>query len=717
VSEVAVYNQDCIPGMAERLEPESVNCCITSIPFGALFSYSHKPDDIGNNQDGAHLHEGQFGLHMRFFIEQLFRVMAPGGIACIHIQQLLRYKVQHGYMGMRDFRGSCYLLFEAHGFQPHGEVAIPKNPQALRNGTPVLTPRGWQPINGLKVGGDVIGSGGFPVKITGVYPHEIRQMYRVTLLDGTAIECDGQHLWTIETTAGKKNGHQKTLTTDAMFQSGVKMPSGSYRYYIPLISSPVEFQVSANLPLDPYLVGALLGDGIIKGTNRSVGLCSDHAVISECLLPPGHTWRREEGSQRANGEVATYYITSPDARTNLVIRRLKDLGVYGLSAINKIIPQNYLFSGVNDRKRLLSGLLDTDGTVKVNPRNGAAVIKYSTISLQLAKDIVFLVQGLGGVAGYRKCAGGKYTYNGVRRQGQNIYEINIQWPGDSCPFLLPRKVVKWKPRAYTPRRPIASIELAGQSECTCITVDAADKLYVTNGCALTHNSVARRLNLHSLMFATAYRDARALAPAMNDYVLFFRKPGEGQPVKGIIESDRSVKLVEPSPIIRYLHNGAVKKVSPDYQSIPYRITTWNETTGEVREATTTGGKGINPAGWFTKEDWIKWASGCWDDILEIDTLEGYRCARESQEEKHVCPLQLSVIRRCMKLYSAPGDLILDPFMGIGSTAYVAVEQGRNCVGFELKESYHRMAEANVAKAREVFSREDGDELPLFRVVA
>jgi DNA modification methylase len=71
----------------------------------------------------------------------------------------------------------------------------------------------------------------------------------------------------------------------------------------------------------------------------------------------------------------------------------------------------------------------------------------------------------------------------------------------------------------------------------------------------------------------------------------------------------------------------------------------------------------------------------------------------------------------MKLYSAPGDLILDPFMGIGSTAYVAVEQGRNCVGFELKESYHRMAEANVAKAREVFSREDGDELPLFRVVA
>ncbi|MFZ5586100.1 MAG: DNA-methyltransferase [Thermodesulfobacteriota bacterium] len=354
--EVSIFNQDCIPGMAERLAEGSVNCCITSIPFGSLFSYSHKTDDIGNNQDGAHLHAGQFGLHMRFFIEQLYRVMAPGGIACIHIQQLLRYKVQHGYMGMRDFRGSCYLLFEAHGFQPHGEVAIPKNPQA----------------------------------------------------------------------------------------------------------------------------------------------------------------------------------------------------------------------------------------------------------------------------------------------------------------------------------------------------------------------VARRLNLHSLMFATAYRDSRALAPAMNDYVLFFRKPGDGQAVKGIIEADRSVKLVEPSPIIRYLHNGAVKRVAPDFKTTPYRITTWNETTGEVREATATGGKGINPDGWFTKDDWIRWARGCWDDILEIDTLDGWRCARDSQEEKHVCPLQLEVIRRCMKLYSAPGDLILDPFMGIGSTAYVAVEQGRDCVGFELKESYHRMALANVVKAREVFADDGGDALPLFR---
>ena len=94
-------------------------------------------------------------------------------------------------------------------------------------------------------------------------------------------------------------------------------------------------------------------------------------------------------------------------------------------------------------------------------------------------------------------------------------------------------------------------------------------------------------------------------------------------------------------------------------------------------------------------------------------LSGYKAAKECQEEKHVCPLQLEVIRRCLKLYTAPGDLILDPFMGIGSTACVTVEQGRRAVGFELKESYHRMALANVEHWRRKREQKEADKTPLF----
>lgn len=280
-----IWNQDCIAGLAEHVADGSVHLCVTSIPFMGLFQYSGKTEDVGNCQDSVDCDQGQFGLHLRFFVAQLFRAMAPGCNACIHIQQLLRYLNQHGYIGRRDFRGAVINLFCAGGFEWKGEVVIPKNPQVI----------------------------------------------------------------------------------------------------------------------------------------------------------------------------------------------------------------------------------------------------------------------------------------------------------------------------------------------------------------------ARRLTLHSLMFATGKRNSRNLAPAVNDYVMIFQKPGDSVPVPALYDS------VE------------------------------------------------NPKGWVKTDDWIRDAHGVWTDIRETDVLEGWAKGRDEKDEKHVCPLQLEVIRRCVRLYTNPGELVLDPFMGIGSSAVVAVEQHRNVIGFELKESYHRQACANVEK--------------------
>lgn len=283
---VQIFNEDCIAGMAARLEPESVDLCVTSIPFGALFSYSAKTEDVGNNADGIDMRGGQFGLNLRFWAEQLVRVMREGSIVGMHIQQLLTTKVQHGYMGRRDFRGAVIDVMGAAGFEWKAEISIPKNPQAI----------------------------------------------------------------------------------------------------------------------------------------------------------------------------------------------------------------------------------------------------------------------------------------------------------------------------------------------------------------------AQRQKLHSLLFVTGMRDGRRLAPAINDFILIFAKPGEHPtPVPCLFDAER------------------------------------------------------NPHGWVTRQDWINWARGTWADIQETDVLDGWKSAREDNDERHVCPLQLEVIRRLVKLYSNPGELVLDPFMGIGSTAYVAVEQGRAALGFELKESYYHQALGNVAK--------------------
>ena len=293
LTDAMLWNEDNVPGMAARLAPESVDLCITSIPFGALFMYSGKPEDIGNNFDAGSsgpndMRASNFGLHMRFHIEQLYRVLSPGALACVHIQQLLTTKVQHGFMGRRDFRGSVVDLYSAGAFEWAGEFVIPKNPQRA----------------------------------------------------------------------------------------------------------------------------------------------------------------------------------------------------------------------------------------------------------------------------------------------------------------------------------------------------------------------AQAQSIHSLLFVTGLRDSRAWAPYVNDYVLLFRKPGDGKPVRALYDAER------------------------------------------------------NPAGWVTREEWIRDACGVWSDIRETDVLDGWKGAGEEDDEKHVCPLQLGVIERLIKLYSNPGDLVLDPFMGIGSTAYVAIGLGRHAVGFELKESYHQQAVRHVREARE-----------------
>jgi hypothetical protein len=101
---------------------------------------------------------------------------------------------------------------------------------------------------------------------------------------------------------------------------------------------------------------------------------------------------------------------------------------------------------------------------------------------------------------------------------------------------------------------------------------------------------------------------------------------------------------------------------------------------------------------FPVQEWQKIASPIWMDINPGDTLQ-FRSAREHNDERHICPLQLEVIRRCMRLWSNPGDLVLSPFAGIGSEGYIALQMGRRFVGAELKRSYWEQACRNLRQAK------------------
>lgn len=103
---------------------------------------------------------------------------------------------------------------------------------------------------------------------------------------------------------------------------------------------------------------------------------------------------------------------------------------------------------------------------------------------------------------------------------------------------------------------------------------------------------------------------------------------------------------------------------------------------------------------FPVDVWQNYASPVWMDIRQSDTLQK-KSARAEEDERHICPLQLGVIQRCIELWTNPNDIVFDPFGGIGSTAYVALTMGRRAISSELKDSYFEQMRNNVEIASQM----------------
>lgn len=106
---------------------------------------------------------------------------------------------------------------------------------------------------------------------------------------------------------------------------------------------------------------------------------------------------------------------------------------------------------------------------------------------------------------------------------------------------------------------------------------------------------------------------------------------------------------------------------------------------------------INTPEQVSRNEWINWAECCWSDIRETDTLNVSE-GRSEDDTKHICPLQLGVIDRIVRLYSNPGEIVFSPFAGIGSEGYMAIKCGRRFYGCELKPEYHQAALKNLDRA-------------------
>jgi DNA modification methylase len=224
--------------------------------------------------------------------------------------------------------------------------------------------------------------------------------------------------------------------------------------------------------------------------------------------------------------------------------------------------------------------------------------------------------------------------------------LRITMPGRLCAIHLTQEPVFKGKDGYVGRRDfrgevIRRMESNGWIYWSEVTIDKNPQVK------------ASRTKEHTLLFKTLANDSASNAPALADYLVVFKKPGDNpEPVRAG-QSDR-------------------------YD---------------------------NPTGWVTNDDWIEWAAPVWygsfrgwgGGISETDVLN-VRQARETDDERHLAPLQLGVIERCVKLWTNPGDTVYSPFAGIGSEGFVSVKNGRKFIGGELKRSYWISAVDNLHEA-------------------
>lgn len=361
--------------------------------------------------------------------------------------------------------------------------------KALRVSSNVVTPEGYKRIGDIKVGDLVACRDGSFAPVIGVYDQGIKDTYKVYFDDNTSVICSKEHLWTVQTKEDrtKRKGNNKHKASDGKKYRTIELQEMFDKLYIGKDKAlnysidycePVQFS-KKNLPLDPYLLGILIGDGYCgKGNITITNVEEDIVNKIENILPNGdkltHYTEKEMGISKLNFDGDCSYTK----------QALKELGLVGCCANSKFIPKKYMLSDVNDRIALLQGLIDSDGYVA----DSGTTIEYSTVSKQLANDIRELVLSLGGRA-ILQSRKGRYKKDNEIFECQTNYRIYISFGNYVIPCSSKKHLLKYKKKERCNKKYITKIEYHGKEECRCIMVDHPEHLYLTDDFIVTHNTV------------------------------------------------------------------------------------------------------------------------------------------------------------------------------------------------------------------------------------
>lgn len=354
--------------------------------------------------------------------------------------------------------------------------------KAIPNDTLIPTPTGLRTVGDIRPGDLLFGQDGKPTKVLAIYPQpKKKNIWKITFSDGRIAECCGEHLWEYgyDTPQGEtyrvedtKTIYNRVLTS----KNGFKNSDGNgYKFYIK-VNQAVEYS-EKKYKLPPYVLGAFLGNGNFRYNpcNRVLNFSSRDEEIPTLIC-------KELGD-------AYYPKRSSHWDYNWTFRRDDDIHhpiwidefltdypeLCNLKSEDKFIPEDYLLGSISQRKDLLAGLLDTEGSIDDKGR-----ISFTTTSLKLRDNVIDLCRSLG--------------YLTDKRSTKEYYTIYIQCKESEKPSLFKlewkkNKAISYKGEEYKDHLAIVNIEKTNDlADMTCFTVDNADHLFLMNDYIVTHNT-------------------------------------------------------------------------------------------------------------------------------------------------------------------------------------------------------------------------------------
>ena len=338
----------------------------------------------------------------------------------------------------------------------------------------IQTPTGPREMGDIRVGDEVCAVDGSIAHVSGVFPQGEKDIYRVGFQDGSSVECCGDHLWKVgyRTRSQHRGGpvifRYRVIDTLEMKRK-LASPSGRLAF---IVEAPSPMLLHARpVPIDPYVLGVMLGDGCFRGRSVTISTADKEIVDRVSMGLPDSLVLRKIPSSKYDHRIASR------KRWGRIeyISQLRSLGLWGTKSRDKFVPDIYLHNDLAVRLSVVQGLLDTDGTVAKN-----GWVSYCTTSEKLAEQFQWLIESLGSICRIRK-----------KTQGSCVsYTCSVSAFQSSDLFRLERKRRRCIQRTkyVNIMRTVASVDQVRRAESRCISVDHPSRLYLTDHCVVTHNT-------------------------------------------------------------------------------------------------------------------------------------------------------------------------------------------------------------------------------------